>query len=411
MPTALLLLALFTSPESPDALVEVPVATEKAMAFYRSGVVLWFVGQAWLVLVPAAILFSGASAKIRQAAKGRGRSWFLTIGLYAMMYLAIQTLITLPLSYYLGFVRPHQYGLSVETLGKWIGDEAKGLGIGLVMAFLGLWLPYLALRKLPRGWPFAVALGYVPIAFALMFFSPIVVDPLFNKFGPMNDKALEADILALAGRAGIEGGRIFEVDKSRETTTINAYVKGFGESKRIVLWDTLLKKLDRRQVLFVMGHEMGHFVLGHVSRTLLVGTLGILACALFVQGAGTILTRRFASRFGFDRLDDVASLPLLLLLGNLCVFAASPVGMAYSRHQEHEADRFALELTRDNSAGGSAFAAMQKENLSNPRPGPLSVLWRATHPPLGERIDFCNTYKPWKTGEPLQYTSLFREGM
>jgi Zn-dependent protease with chaperone function len=262
---------------------------------------------------------------------------------------------------------------------------------------------------MPRRWPFAVALGYVPIAFSLMFLAPLVVDPLFNDFGPMGDKALEAKILALADRAGIDGGRIYEVDKSRQTKTVNAYVKGFLGSKRIVLWDTLLEKLDDRQILFIMGHEMGHYVLGHVTRTLLVSTLGILLLCLFLQMSGTSLLRRYHQRWAIDRLSDPAALPLMLLLGNLFLFATSPIGMAYSRYQEHEADRFALELTRDNFAGASGFVALQRENLSNPRPGLLSKLWRSTHPPLGERIEFCNDYRPWETGRPLRYASLFRQ--
>ena len=411
MPTLILLAVLASAPldDAPrDARVEVPPASEEAMRFYRSGVVLWFANRLWILLVPAAILVSGLSAKLRDLARRVGRRWVVVVGLYGVLYLALNELVSLPLVYYVGFVRPHDYGLSVEALPHWLGDLGKGFALSAGMAFVGLWLPYLALRKLPRGWPWAIAAGYVPISFAMMLLFPIAIDPLFNKFGPMRDRALEAEILALADRSGIDGGRIFEVDKSRETKTINAYVKGFLETKRIVLWDTLLAKLDRREVLFVMGHEMGHYVLGHVVRSLLVGTLGVLACGLFVQAAGNGLIRRYGGRFGFDSLGDPASLPLLILLGNLAVLVASPAAMAYSRHQEHEADRFALELTRDNHAGASAFVKMQHENLGNPRPGRLSVLWRATHPPLGDRIDFCNDYRPWERGEPSLYASFFR---
>lgn len=411
MRTLLLICALASPPAEsppPEAPVPVPPASEEAMRYYRSGVVLWFVNQAWIAAVPAVILLTGLSAKLRDVARKVGRRWYLAVGLYGVFYLAVNELVSLPLAYYVGFVRPHEYGLSVEPFADWLADEGKALGVAMTLALIGLGLPYFALDRLPRRWPLAVAIGYVPVAFALMFVAPVAVDPLFNKFGPMKDKALEAEILALADRAGIDGGRIFEVDKSRETKTINAYVKGFGDTKRIVLWDTLTAKLDRREVLVVMGHEMGHYVLGHVTRTLLVGALGVLLGGLFLQRAGNALIRRFRDRFGFDRLGDVASLPLLVLLGNVFLFAISPAAMAYSRHQEHEADRFALELTRDNHAGASAFVTMQKENLGNPRPGPLSVLWRATHPPLGERIDFCNGYRPWATGGPMRYSGLFR---
>ncbi|MDB5351946.1 MAG: Zn-dependent protease with chaperone function [Planctomycetota bacterium] len=421
MRTLLILLALSTAsepaptqtppvPPPAQARVPVPIPSEAAMRYYRSGVVLWFVGQAWLVFVPAVVLGTGLSARMRTLARKIGRSWFFTVGIFGVLYVALDGLLTMPLAYYAGYVRPHEYGLASAEydLWQWLADEFKSLGVTASLAFVLLWLPALAIERLPRLWPFAVALGYVPIAFTLMFLAPLIVDPLFNSFGPMKDKALEARIVALADRAGIDGGQIFEIDKSKQTNTVNAYVKGFLGSKRIVLWDTLLKKLDDRQVLFVMGHEMGHYVLGHVVRTLLISTLGVLLLCLFLQTAGNALIGRYRHRWGFDRLSDPAALPLLLLLGNLFLVATSPIGMAYSRYQEHEADRFALELTHDNFAGASGFAALQRENLSNPRPGLLSKLWRSTHPPLGERIEFCNEYHPWETRGPLRYGSLFR---
>lgn len=391
--------------------VAVPEPSAKAMRYYRSGLVLWGFSQLWSVAVPAVFLASGLSARLRRLAGRFGRSWFLTVGLYGVMYVVLDELVTMPLIYYASFVRPRAYGMAAEgyTFGLWLADAAKGLGVTAALAFCLLWMPYLALRKMPRRWPWAVAIGYVPVAFGMMFLAPVVVDPLFDKFGPMKDKPLEAKILALADRAGIEGGRVYEVEKGTRTKAVNAYVKGLLGTHRIVLWDTLVRKLDERQVLFVMGHEMGHYALGHVVRSILLGGLGVLVLCLLVQRGAAAALGRFGGRFGFDRLDDVASLPLALVLGNLLVLAFNPIGMAYSRHQEHEADRFALELTRDNHAGASGFAAMMDVNLGNPRPGLLSVLWRSTHPPAGERIDFCNTYRPWETGAPRRYEGLFRK--
>ena len=392
------------------AVVAVPEPSAKAMRYYRSGLVLWGVGQVWVVVVPVVFLVSGLSARLRRVASRVGRSWFLTVGLYGVMYVVLNELVTMPLIYYASFARPRQYAMAAEgyTFGFWLIDVAKGLGVAAALAFCLLWMPYLALRKMPRRWPWAVAIGYVPVAFGLMFLAPVVVDPLFDTFGPMKDKPLEAKILALADRAGIEGGRVYEVEKGTRTKAVNAYVKGLLGTHRIVLWDTLLRKLDERQVLFVMGHEMGHYALGHVVRSILLGGVGVLGLCLMVQWGAALVLRRFGGRFGLERLDDVASLPLALVLGNLLVLAFSPVGLAYSRHQEHEADRFALELTHDNSAGASGFAAMLDVNLGNPRPGALSVLWRSTHPPTGERIDFCNTYRPWETGAARRYEGLFR---
>jgi Zn-dependent protease with chaperone function len=224
----------------------------------------------------------------------------------------------------------------------------------------------------------------------------------------MRDGVLEGKILALADRAGIEGGRVYEVDKSVDTETVNAYVTGLLNTKRIVLWDTIIAKLDPDELLFVMGHEMGHYVLGHVPRSILVLSLLVMASLYVAHRLSGAMLRRWGRRFGFDRLADPASLPLILLLAQLFLLVVTPVALAYGRHLEHEADRFGLEITRDNRAAATAFVKLQHENLANPRPGWLFKLWRSTHPTLGERIDFCNAYRPWETGEPSVYERFLR---
>jgi len=222
-------------------------------------------------------------------------------------------------------------------------------------------------------------------------------------------KHLEARILELADRAGIEGGRVFEVDKSRDTKTVNAYVTGLFGTKRIVLWDTLLAQRTEKEVLAVMGHEMGHYVLNHVLLGVFLATCGAVGVLFMVDRLGRLVIGRFHVRFGFDRLSDVASVPLFIFLLSLLNLVGSPLHLAISRAMEHEADRFALEITRANHSAGSAFARIQRENLGNPRPGGFSVLFRSSHPPLGERIDFCNSYHPWTNGFPGRYERLFRD--
>lgn len=403
-----LLAALAAAASEP--LVAVPEPTEQAVRLYRSGVAVWWIGQALIVLIPGAIAFSGLSARMRSLARLLGRKWLPTVAIYGALYVGLNGLLLMPWTYYTGFVRPIAYGLTPKTytFDRWISDETRMIAVAAAMAFALLWMPYLALRKMPRLWPWAVTIGYIPVAFAVSFLLPIVVDPLFNTFGPMQDKALEARILAMADRAGIDGSRIFEADKSERTTAVNAYVKGFLGTKRIVLYDTLLAKLPERQVLFVVAHEMGHYVLGHVTRAIVAGTIGVLILTLSLRSLLGATIRRFGSRLGFDSPADVASLPLALALGNLIVLIGNPVGLAFSRYQEHEADRFALELTRDNHAGALSFVAIQKENKGYPRPGWLSILWRSTHPPLAERIAFCNVYRPWRAGRPGRYDALFR---
>lgn len=351
---------------SAAAHVPVPRPSEKAVRYHRSGNVLWVVATLWGFLVPAAILFSGLSARMRDAARRVGRNWFFTLVVYGVMFSLLTWILDLPLAYYSGFVRQHAYGLSNQGFGKWFGDSAKALGVGLGVLAVTLWIPYLLLKKSPRRWWLYTAIAIIPLIVAGQWLAPIYIDPLYNDFGPMKNKELEAQILATARRAGIEGGRVFEVNKSVDTEAVNAYVTGFGGSKRIVLWDTLLRKLDSREVVFVMGHEMGHFVLKHVFMMLGIVSLLILLCLYAVHASAGWLIARYRERFGFGELSDIASYPLLILVFGVVSFLATPVVFAVTRHNEHEADRFGLELTHDNRSAATAFAKLQAENLAIP---------------------------------------------
>jgi STE24 endopeptidase len=391
-----------------DGPVAVPEPTAKALDYYRSGNVLWVVQTLWGLLVPAVFVFSGFSSRLRTLARKIGRKWLLVVVVYSVLFTLISTLLDLPLAYYSEFVRQHAYGLSNQTLGKWASDTAKSLLVSFVVIGIVVPVIYLFLRKSPRRWWLWAGLAAVPFIVLMLLVTPIWVDPLFNKYGPMKNKALEVEILALAERAGIAGGRVFEVDKSVDTKAVNAYVTGFGQSKRIVLWDTIIAKLGRRELLYVMGHEMGHYVLGHIPKSIAFFSLLILATFYAAHRTAGGILRRWQARIGFSELADVASLPLILLLAGLFSLLVTPLTMAYSRWQEHESDRFGLELTHDNHAAALAFVELQTENLGNPRPGWLYKLWRSSHPPIGERIDLCNSYRPWQTGEPQAYQQLIR---
>ena len=391
-----------------QGLVAVPEPSEKALRYARGGNVLWFVDMLWGLAVPGVILFSGFSARLRNLARKIGRNWFGTLVVYFALFLVLTFVVGLPLSYFAGYVRPHAYGLSNQTFSKWIGDELKALLVSLVAGSVVLWLPYWLVRKSPTRWWLWTSLLAIPFAVFFILIAPIVIDPLFNTFGPMKDHDLERRILDLANRAGIEGARVFEVDKSVDTNTVNAYVTGFGGSKRIVLWDTTIRKLEPDELLFVMGHEMGHYVLGHIVKSIFFSSVLILVTLYLAYRLQAGLIDRYAGRFGFTELSDVASLPLVLLLVGVLTLVITPVANAYSRWQEHEADRFGLEITRDNHAAATAFVKLQQENLSLPRRSLLYKLWRASHPLLGERIDFCNTYRPWEEGRPGRYEKMFR---
>jgi Zn-dependent protease with chaperone function len=396
-------------PGSRSERVAVPEPSPEALSYYRSGNVVWVVTNAWDVLALSAILLLGVSARLRDWATRRGRKWFVIIALYFAAFTVLTFLIDLPLAYYQGFVREHAYGLSNQTFAKWARDQVTGLLVGIVGGALFLWVPYLLLAKSPRRWWLYTGLAAIPFIVLAVLVQPIWIDPLFNSFGAMKDKALEADILRLAERAGIEGSRVFEVAKSEDTNAVNAYVTGFGTTKRIVLWDTILAKLNREQLLVVMGHEMGHYVLGHIWKQILILSVLIVAALYAVHRSSGWLIARFRQRFGFGELADIASLPLVLILFSLASLVVTPIALAVSRHFEHEADRFGLEITHDNYAAATAFVKLQQENLAVPRPGPLFVWWRASHPTLGDRIDFSNDYRPWESNQPEVYADRFKK--
>jgi Zn-dependent protease with chaperone function len=387
--------------------VPVPEPDAEAIAYHESGNRLWAVSQLWNLAVPLFVLLSGLSVRMRRLAVRLAPHWIGTVVVFALLYRVFDWLVSRPLGFYAAYVRPHAYGLSNLTIQKWLTDSVITLGVsGLVGALILLGL-YTCIRKFPRRWWLALTVGLVPLTLFGVLVQPLWVAPLYNDFGPMQDKALEAEILTLADRSGIEGSRVFEVNKSVETKTVNAYVTGFLASKRIVLWDTLLERLDEDEVLFVMAHEMGHYVLNHVLLGVALATLLSGLGFYLLQRIAPLLLRRWGDRFGVDRLVDVAALPLLLVLIQLGSFAARPVTLAVSRSFEREADRFALELTQTSRAGATAFVKLQQTNLSIPRPGPLFVWWRASHPSLGDRIDFCNDYRPWQHGDSLRYGHHF----
>ncbi|MGQ0736391.1 MAG: M48 family metallopeptidase [Acidobacteriota bacterium] len=387
--------------------VGVPPPSEKAVEFYESGNVLWVVNQVWMILLPVVILATGLSARLREWAWRVGRRWFFALAAYFILFTILTTIVDLPRAYYEEFMRPHAYGLSNQTQQKWWTDTLITFALTCVIGPLIIWVPYLLLRKSPKRWWLYTTLALLPFIVVANLVAPVWISPLFNTFEPMQDEALEARILDLADRAGIEGSRVFQVNKSVDTKTINAYVAGVFNTERIVLWDTIIARMTDGELLFVMGHEMGHYVLGHIWQLLALSTVVLLGSFYAAYRTAGAVMARYGRRFGFTTLDDFASLPLLLVLTGLFSLLVAPGLLAFNRYLEREADRFGLEITQTSHSAGTAFVKLQTDVLAVPRPGLLNVLWRQSHPPLGERIDFANEYHPWRDGQALVYGRRF----
>lgn len=351
----------------------------------------------WLVLL--GVLGLGVSRRVRDlAARVTARPLWLGMATFGLLS-AVLFIVMLPFEALEGFVVPHRFGLSAQGFGGWLADHAKALlvevAIGAPVAALAL----AAIRRFRRWW-LALWLGAVPLVALLMVVAPVVLDPVFNDFRPLRDASLRVELEELAGQAGIVGGRLYEVDRSRQTRTMNAYVNGLGPTTRIVLWDTTIAGLDRAELRFVMAHEMGHYVLGHVwiGLAAVLGTLGVACWA--GQRVVDTATRRWGPRWGFLVSSDPAALPLLLLVLGVLVFLATPALNAVSRHMEHQADTFAVELTRDGDAGARAFVKLAEGSKKLPDPHPLIRFLRYAHPTIAERIAFCRSYRPWESGQP-----------
>lgn len=372
-------------------------------------VLLACVEPLFIILMMLVLLFSGASARMRDIARNLGHRRYVQVLVYFTLFSVITFLLTLPMSWYRDFALEHQYGLSNENLLGWFTDSLKNAGFSVL--FLGvvplLALAYAAIAKSPRRWWLWLAAGSVPVILITTLLSPLIFEPAFNRFTPLTDQSLKKEILELAARTGIPGRNVVEVNKSEQTKKFNAYVSGFGASQRIVLWDTMLKGMERDEVLFVMGHEMGHYRLNHIWMSV-VFTSGLAVAVFFL--AGWIMNgalRRFGEAWHIRELHDIASLPLFVITLTLLSIIVQPVNAVFSRSIEHDADIFALEVTRANDAGARAFLKLGAQNRNNPEPSPLVRAMLYDHPPLGERIRFALSYRPWEAGRENRF---FKDG-
>jgi STE24 endopeptidase len=361
--------------------------------------VLYFAGQGWGAAVLLLILATGISRRLREFAARIGRWPFVVSMIYFALFAVVTTLLSFPFDYYAGFAVPHQFDLSSQSFAGWLIDALKMLGVGIVLGAPVAALALFAIRRFRRWW-LVLWLGSVPLLLAGIVIWPLFVDPLFNQFVPLRDPALRGRLLEEAARAGIAGGRVYEVDKSKQTKEMNAYVTGLGPSKRIVLWDTLLQKLTPDEIVAVMGHEMGHYVLNHLWK----GFAFTLAVSFVVFLAGYRVARwsvaRFGTRWGFGVPSDPAALPLLLLVLTVITFLLSPAISGFSRWEEHEADQFGLELTHLNEASATSFIKFAEDSKVDPYPNRFIEWWLYSHPPLGRRVEFALHYRPWDQGKP-----------
>jgi STE24 endopeptidase len=288
----------------------------------------------------------------------------------------------------IGEQRARDFGLSTQDWGGWIGDAAKSAGIGAVLTAAGSALAMALIRRFPRSWWALGAVGVVAFSAVFVFFSPIVIDPLFNKFTALPPSHLRTEVLALAHKSGVDVGEVYKVDASRRTTGANAYVGGIGKTKRVVLYDTLLKDFSPDQVRSIVAHELGHVTHRDVPRGLLWLAIVAPAGMLVIQR----LTERLAPEAATGRRAGPAVLPAAALSIALVSFLLNIPGNALSRQVERSADGHALDLDRDPAAFIAVEQKLAVQNLADPNPPEWLQIVFGTHPKTVDRIGYALTW-------------------
>jgi Zn-dependent protease with chaperone function len=388
-----------------------PDKFEKAKALYDLGVKLRVVGTIYSLVVLLAILYFGIAARYRDWAERAAKNSFVQAMIAVPLFLLTMDLLGLPLDVYEHAVS-RQYGLSVQGWGSWFRDQAVGEALAWVLGTILLWLMIVIIRKSPRRWWFYFWFPAYAIFILVTYSSPWIIDPLFNDFVPLeqHNPQLVSQIERLTARSGlaIPRSRMFEMEASKKTTELNAYVTGFGASKRIVVWDTTIQKTTTAEKLFVVGHEMGHYVLNHVIYGLVLGAMGLLIALYLLYLASGWMLRRFGPRWRIRELGDWAALPMIFLIFGIFAFFAEPVANTISRQMEHNADIYGLEITHginpnSQEAGAHAFQVLGEISLVYPYPNRLLTFWYGSHPSIPDRVRFAHEYDPWSKGEQPKY--------
>jgi STE24 endopeptidase len=388
-----------------------PDLHKKAHHLNRIRFRLALIGFVYGIVVLWLVLRWRLAPKYRDWSERVSSKTFLQSLVFSPLLLLTIAILTSPLDIYGEWIEK-KYGLSVQGWGSWGWDWVKAELISLVVGTIFIWLLYVVIRRSAQRWWFYFWLITLPLGVFLFFLQPLVIDPMFHKFEPLQqkDSALTASLERLVKRAGqdIPPERMFWMGAGEKTTGLNAYVTGIGASKRIVVWDTTIAKMSTPQIVFVAGHEMGHYVLQHIPKGLtFFAVLLLLAFYLGYRCIGWLLAR-WGANWQIRGLQDWASLPALMLLLSVFSFAINPIASAFSRYLEHQADQYGLEVTHgltpdSGQIAAQAFQVLGEVDLSDPDPNPMNVFLFYDHPPISDRVRFSLTYDPWVGGRQGEF--------
>jgi STE24 endopeptidase len=331
------------------------------------------------------ILILGLSKAFKKWSIESTKYSVLQTAIYLIWLSLFAFIATFPLSY-ISYSLSKTYNISTQSFASWMKDELIDFWINYGMMFILVSVLYWLIKKSQKRWWLYAWILTIPFTLFLMFIQPVIIDPLYNDFYPLKNKELEAEILSLASQANIPAEHVYEVNMAEKTNALNAYVTGIGANSRIVLWDTTLNRLNNDQILFIMAHEMAHYVEKHlyigIAGYLLLSLLGLYLAHRVMGWA----INKWGKELKVDGISDIRSLPLFLMILSMFMFAASPLSNLVSRYQETRADRYAIEMLQNPEAAITSFQELSRSGLSQVNPPLLVKIFRYGHPTMLERI-------------------------
>jgi STE24 endopeptidase len=362
---------------------------DKATRYHRLGRRASVISGAWTLTLLCSLMFSGTSVDLRQWAEDTASLKFylneyqpLIVALYVLALSVIFDIALLPISFYKGFVLERRYGLGTQTAFHWLKDYVKAVVIGLVFAEAGAEFVYYAIRRWPDWWWAVSGLGYALMTVALVNLAPILILPLFFRFKPLDKAPLRERLTSLAAKANTKVMGVYEWRLSDRTKKANAALAGMGNTRRIILSDTLLAEYSDDEIEVILAHELAHHVHRDIWNAVIIDT--ILTFAGFYAAHRAL--QAVVPYFELKGIDDPAGIPMLLTAAGALALAVKPLMNAQSRNHERRADAYALRMTKNPSAFISAMRRLGQQNLAEDHPSRLVQAFFYTHPPIKERL-------------------------
>jgi Zn-dependent protease with chaperone function len=388
-----------------------PEKLKVAIEYTRRRTLLGFAEPVWGIGQLLLLLVLGVAAWMRRVAIRASGHWWVQAFVFYFFFLAVTSLLSLPLDMY-GHHVSVAYGQSVQQWGSWFADQAKSFALTYAVGGLLVMLLFFVIGRSSKKWWFWLWFPMMAAVVFGVFITPILIDPLFNQFEPLDrsDPALVTRLEKVAARGGISipPDRMFLMKASEKVTGLNAYVTGIGASKRVVVWDTSIAKATPDEISAIFAHEMGHYVLNHIYKG--IACAGVLLVVLFWIGYHAVqwLLERFGAAWGIAGQNDWAAFVVIMLVLSVLSFLSDPLVNGISRSQEHAADVYGQEaahgiLADPQATGVQTFRLLGEESLVDPTPHPFVEFWLFSHPSIADRAAFAAAYDPWAPGQEPKY--------